>query len=360
MKSFKESPLAVSYSVPSFGFIRRKAKIYVDKSDYLFVQYSGETQIQERFNSEALTELLKLIPVIEYIYDEKNEKQHGIYNLPEINPHKVVSYLNRFGVIGISDIDFRNRVMNETDLASITRLTGLNRKNAQKLYKGKSLSPNFVERLLAIRTGDEVPYHLIEKILTDLAKSARLYLNLLRDPDFEKNRNPLSLTNKNRKRIVSAWHFFGGAFKDDEDPADPRFSLNVEWTHTKGGSQKIPVLDFAEGALSNFSQVMNKHLSLITKSVVTTQGVRRFNLENTGLEVAFSAYLVNAFKDKRIKRVCVECGFPFLPERIKEENKYCGERCSKKVRNRNYKAKKKISALKTGSKATTKSRKENK
>lgn len=90
---------------------------------------------------------------------------------------------------------------------------------------------------LAIQTGDEVPYHLVEKILTDLAKSARLYLNLLKDPDFAKNRNSLSLTNKNRKRIVSAWHSFGGAFKDNEDPADSRFSLNVEWTYTKGGSQ---------------------------------------------------------------------------------------------------------------------------
>jgi hypothetical protein len=105
---------------------------------------------------------------------------------------------------------------------------------------------------------------------------------------------------------------------------------------------------------------MNKHLSLITKSVVTTQGVRRFNLENTGLETAFSAYLVNAFRDKKIKRVCVECGSVFLPVRVKEENKYCGESCSKKVRNRNFRAKKKVSASKAGSKATPKARKEKK
>jgi hypothetical protein len=359
MKSPKESPLAVSYFLPEIPFLKRKAKIYADESGYLFVQYSGEAQIQERFNPEAFSELLKLIPVVEYIYDEKGKKKHGIYNIPEIDPHKVISYLNRFGVVGISDLDFRNQVMTARDLPSITRLTGLSVKNVEKLYKGKSLDPKFLDRLNAIRNGDEVPYRLIEKILKDLAKSARLYINLLSDPNFEGGKD-LSLTDKNRKRIVSAWHGYGGAFKDSEDPADSEFWNNEEWRYTYSGKRKIPALDFAEGALSAFSQVMNKHLSLITKSVVTTQAVRRFNLENSGLETAFSAYLLNAFKDKKVKRVCVECGSVFLPQRIKEENKYCGESCSKKVRNRKQRAKKKVSASKAGSKATPKARKEKK
>ena len=359
MKSPKESPLTVSYFLPEIFFLKREAKIYADESGYLFVQYSGEATIQERFDPEALTELLKLIPAIEYIYDEKGKKKHGEYSLPEIDPHKVISYLNRFGVVGISDLDFRKQAMTGRDLPSITRLTGLSHKNAERLYKGKSLDPKFLDRLNAIRIGDEVPYRLIEKILKDLAKSARLCINLLADPSFAKN-EVLSLNDKNRKRIVSAWHSYGGAFKDSEDPADSRFNLNEEWTYTKGGKRKIPVLDFAEDALSHFSQVMNQHLNLITKSVVTTQGIRRFNLENTGLETAFSAYLVNAFRDKKIKRVCVECGSVFLPVRVKEENKYCGESCSKKVRNRTFRAKKKVSASKAGSKATPKARKERK
>ena len=359
MKSPKESPLAVSYFLPEISFLKREAKIYADESGYLFVQYSGEATIQERFDPEALTELLKLIPVIEYIYDEKGKKKHGEYNIPEIDPHKVISYLNRFGVVGISDTDFRNEVIKGRDFVSITRLTGLSLKNAQKLFKGKTLDPKFLDRLNAIRKGDEVPYLLIERILKDLAKSARLYINLLEDPNFEGGKD-LSLTDKNRKRIVSAWHGYGGAFKDSEDPASPKFNLNREWTNTYGGKRKIPVLDLAEGALSSFSQVMNKHLSLISKSVVTTEGVRRFNLENTGLETAFSAYLLNAFKDKKIKRVCRVCGSVFLPERVKEENKYCGLSCRRKLPNRNYKAKKKVSASKAGSKATPKARKEKK
>lgn len=359
MKSPKESPLAVSYFLPEIPFLKREAKIYADESGYLFVQYSGEVQIQERFDPQALTELLKLIPVMEYKYDEKGKRMHGIYTSPEIDPHKVISYLNRFGVVGISDIEFRNQVMTVRELSSITRLTGLNLKNAQKLFKGKSLDPKFLDRLNAIRKGDEVPYRFIKKILEDLARSARLYINLLEDPNFAE-REVLSLNDKNRKRIVSAWNGDGGAFKDSEDPASAKFNLNEEWTYTKAGKRKISVLDFAEGALSDFSQVMNKHLSLVTKSVITTQGVRRFNLENTGLETAFSAYLVNAFRDKKIKRVCVECGSVFLPKRVKEVNKYCNELCSKKVRNRNYKAKKKVSASKAGSKATPKTRREKK
>lgn len=359
MKSSKESSLAVSYFLPDIPFLKREAKIYADESGYIFVQYSGEPQIQERFEPQALTELLKLIPSMEYIYDEKGNRKHGIYTIPDIDPHKVIAYLNRFGVIGISDIGFRNQVMNNRDLMGITRLTGINFDRAKKLYKGKVLDPKFAKHLYTIATGDEVPYRLVLDILKDLAKSARLYINLLEDPNFAE-REVLSLTDKNRKRIVSAWRNSGGAFKDSEDPASPRFNLNEEWTYTYGGKRKIPVLDFAEGDLSSFSQVMNKHLNLITNSVVTTQGVRSFNLRNTGLETAFSAYLVNAFRDRKVKRVCVECGSVYLPERVKDENKYCGEPCSKKVRNRNYKAKKKVSASKAGSKATPKARKEKK
>lgn len=359
MKSPKESSLTVSHFLPEIPFLKREAKIYADESGYIFVQYSGKAEIQERFDPDSLTELLKIIPVIEYIKDEKGKKRHGQYNLPEIDPHKVISYLNRFGVIGISDIEFRNQVFTARDLPSITRLTGLSAENAQKLFEGKTLKPKFLDRLNAIRKGDEVPYWLIEKILKDLAKSGRLIKNLLVDPDFVEN-GVLSLTDKNRKRIVSAWNRFGGAFKDSEDPASAKFNLNEEWTHTYGGKRKIPVLDFAEGALSDFSQVINKHLSLISKSVIVTQEVQSFNLENTGLETAFSAYLVNKFRDKKVKRICVECGSVFLPQRVKEDNKYCGEACSKKVRNRKFRAKKKVSASKAGSRSTSKTRKEKK
>ena len=357
MKSPKESPLAVSYFLPEIPFLRREAEICVDESGYLFVRYSGEAWIQERFNPEALSELLKIIPVIEYKYDEQGKKIHGAYHLPEIDPRRVIAYLNRFGVVGISDIEFRSQVLTGRDIPSITRLTGLNLKNAKKLYKGKTLDPKFLDRLMAIRNGDEVPYRHIEKILEDLAKSARLYINLLEDLNFVE-RDVLTLTDKNRKRIVSAWNRSGGAFKDSEDPASPKFSTNEEWTYTKGGERNISVLDLAEGALSSFSLVMNHHLTLVTRSVISTQGVRDFNLQNTGLETVFSAYLVNAFRDKRIKRVCVECGFVYLPERVKEDNKYCGDSCNKKVRNRTYRAKKKVSASKAGSKATPKARKE--
>ena len=353
MKSPKESPLAVSFTLQEIPYIRREARLCVDKSGYVFIQYSGEVEIQEAFNPEALTELLKLIPVMEYIYDEKGKRRHGVYNLPEIDPSGVIAYLNRFGVVGISDIEYRNEVITGRDIISITRLTGLSLKNAQKLYKGKALDPKFNDRLIAISAGNEVPYLRIENILKDLAKCARLFINLLEDTNFAEG-GVLSLTEKNRKRIVSAWNNFGGAFKDLEDPANPKFNTNVEWTYTKGGKKKIPLLDFAEGALSSFSLVLNKHLALVSKSVVTTQGVRRFNLENTGLETALSAYLVNAFRDKKVKRVCTECGSVFLPIRIKEENKYCGESCSKKVRNRTFRAKKKVSATKAGSKKTNK------
>lgn len=359
MKTLKESPLAVSHFLPEIPFIKREAQIYADESGYLFVQYSGEAEIQERFNPEAFTELLKLIPPMEYIYDEAGKKRHGIYNIPEIDPHKVISYINRFGVVGISDSEFRSRVMYGRDVPSITRLTGLGIKEAKKLYKGKSLEPKFLERLNAIREGDEVPYRLIEKVLKDLAKCSRLYFNLLDDPVFEK-KGVLNLTVKNRRRIVSAWNGFGGAFRDDQDPADPVFNLNEEWDYHYGKDRTIPPVDFAEGALSSFSSVLNHHLARVSHTVLLTPSLQNQDRENTGLETAFSMFLLHAFQNHRVKRVCRECGSVFLPERLKEENKYCGNTCRRKVVNRNYKAKKKVSASKAESKAIPKARKEKK
>lgn len=359
MKTVKESPLAVSYFPPEIPFIKREAKIYADDSGYLFVQYSGEAKVQERFNPEAFTELLKLIPPMEYIYDEKGKRKHGEYNIPDIDPHKVISYINRFGVIGISDSEFRSRVMYGRDLPSIIRLTGLSLKSSQKLFQGKLLDPKFVERLNAIREGDEVPYRLIERILKDLAKCSRLYFNLLDDPIFEK-RGVLNLTVKNRRRIVSAWNGFGGAFRDDQDPADSLFNLNEEWDYHYGKDRTIPPVAFAEGALSSFSSVLNHHLARISHTVLLTPFLQNQDRRNTGLETAFSMYLLHAFQNHRVKRVCRECASVFLPERLKEENKYCGKTCRRKVVNRNYKAKQKVSALKAGSKATPKARKEKK
>jgi len=358
MKSSKESSLTVSFSLPEISFIRRKANLYAEEnSGYLFIQYSGEAEIQERFNPQVVTELLKLFPEMQPSPDKAGKKQHGIYNLPEVDPHKVVSFLNRFGVVGISDLELRNEVIRKRDLPSITNLFGLDLIHAKKLYLGESLSKKALDRLNAIREGEEVPYRIVLKILKDLARSVRLYINLLNDSDFSK-KDILVLNTKNRKRIVSAWNNFGGAFKDSEDPADSKFNLREEWTYKSGN---VLHLDFAEGSLSQFSQVINKNLSLLSKLVITTQGVRDFNLQNTGLEVVFSGYLVQCFKDKKVKKTCVVCGSVFLPLRIKTENKYCpGSSCSKSVRNQRYRAKKKISATPAESKKTTKARKEKK
>ena len=358
MKTPKESPLTVSFSLPEISVIRREVELRRDESGYLFVRYFGEPEIFP-FDSQAVSELLKVIPPIEYIFDQKGKRIHGRNDLPEIDAEMVIAFLERFGVVGISDIDFRKAAINGQDPLSITRLAGISLEKAKKLCKGGKLDPEFFKRLMAIRKGDEMPYRRVEGILQELAKSVRLYINLLYDPSFA-NGDPLVLNDKNRKRIVSAWGGYGGAFKDQEDPAHSKYALNEEWTYSYGGNRKLSPLDFAEGSLSSFSQVMNRHLLPVTKTAIFTQEVSEFNRQNTGLETSISAYLVNSFKTLRVRRECVECGSVFLPERVREENLYCGESCSKRVRNRNYRAKgkKKVSASKAGSKATPKVRKE--
>lgn len=355
MKTSKASPLSVSFRVPDLVVTIRKAEL-IDEKGYAYIRYSGDSEPEE-FNKEAFTELLKLIPPIKYI--EKNGKRLvGEYELPDIDPNKVIRFINRFGVIGISDLGYRNSALEKSSPRALAGFLNMNLdKSVKPLYKDKQLDPKFRRHLLEIRNGNEFPYWHILGLLRNLARSARLYNNLHNDPNFTSER--LELNDKNRKRIVSAWYSYGGAFLDSEDPADKKFFNNPEWLfrYNKG---KHSSLDFAEGALSSFAELMNFHLRPISGSVIDTDSTREFKRQNSGFETAFSGYLVNSFYDQRTKRICLVCRKPFLPERVKEENKYCGEFCAKVIRNQRYRAKqKKVSASKAGSKKTTKGKEKN-
>jgi choline dehydrogenase-like flavoprotein len=103
------------------------------------------------------------------------------------------------------------------DVPSITRLTGLGIKEAKKLYKGKSLEPKFLERLNAIREGDEVPYRLIEKVLKDFHEQ---FSEMYHEAGF-KNIQPLDT-----KRLPgNENHEMGGVRMG----IDPKTSLLNKW-----------------------------------------------------------------------------------------------------------------------------------
>lgn len=358
MKTSKVSPLSVSHFLPEPQVIKQKANLYADESGYLFVKYTGE-KIYENFDSSALTELLKIIPPFESVLDDSGKRRKGYAIRPDLDYDSILKYINRFGILGISDITFRNQVITRTSIPAITELTWLPRSKVQDLFKSGSLDPKFKDRLFAIRSGEEVPLRKIIEILEGLAKSVRLYMNLLEDSDFANGRE-WELSSKNRKRIVSAWDKFGGAFTDKEDPADPKFQGREEWAYRYGKNKEYATLDFAEGSLSSFAQLLNKYTEPISQNVISTRGILQFTEENIGLETAISAFILNSFSEVRVKRICVVCGSPFLPKRIKDTNKYCGESCSKVIRNRNHRAKlKKVSATNAGSKKPT-NRKEKK
>jgi predicted nucleic acid-binding Zn ribbon protein len=358
MSTVKASPLTVSLYLPDPQVVRREAKLYADKSGYLFIKYTGEKVIEE-FDTNAITELLKIVPTIESILDYKGKRRKGIYNLPDIDSERVLNFINRYGVLGISDIPYRNEVLLHLSLTDITRLTWLPLKQAQGLFKDGHLDPEFRARILAIRNGEEVPFKRVLDILKDLAKSVRLYMNLLEDDDFANGRE-WELNTKNRKRIVSAWSFAGGVFTDQDDPADPKFNSREEWTYRYGKNKEYSTLDLADEYLSKFASVQNKNIELISKSVISTHGMVLFNLENAGLETAISTWILNTFSKVKVRRFCKVCGYAFVPQRIKTENKYCTERCAKSVRQKKYRQKqKKVSAEKAGSKKST-NRKEKK
>lgn len=356
MKTPKESPLAVLHSLPEPPLYRQKAELVKDEFGYLFIKYTGERE-SVSFDPQAITDLLKAFPLV-YLQDEEGNRIEGNPPPPTPDPSKIMALINRYGVIGLSDIDYRNEIITKRSKVDIANLTRLNLQKAEKFFKDGVLNKRFIPRLLAIREGSEFPYSRAVEILEEISRAVRLYLNLLEDKKFESNK-VWELNDRNRKRIVSAWNRLGGSFREDEDPGDPKFGTRAEWGY-RFGNDKVGSLDFAEAALSSFALVLNKFLEPVSRTVVSTEGIYKFNRLGSSLETSLAYELVRNLADRRVKKICVVCSYPYLPKRDKEDNKYCGESCSKKIRNRNYRAKKKVSASKAGSKTTTRKGKEKK
>jgi len=352
MKTPTPSQLAVTLDLHRIESVYREASLHRDPSGYLFVRYSGERELVE-LDREAFSSLLKLVKPVEYpekVRDKRGSLVRGSWLiLPEIDPNAVIDFLNRFGMVGLTSFEARNAVLQARDYVSLSSVLTIRPEEAKKLFVKGQIKESFRKRIFAIRSGDEIPYAWIEKTLRDLARSARLVSNLLED-DRREYEEPITLTFANQKRIVSAWSFGGGAFKDGDDPASSKFNLREEW---KGGKRPFEVQ--AEDAVTAFAGQMNTWLRPLSSAVFITQKAQEFYEQNVCFETAFACYLADTLKQMKIKRVCEECGAIWIPDRIKEENKYCSSSCSSTVTSRRFREKKriekeKISAKTAGSK----------
>jgi hypothetical protein len=364
MKSPKTSQLGVSLSMGEVSSFRRSAELIQDPSGYSYFKFSGE-RTEVPITAEAFTGLLKVVKppmLIDRNEETSSKKLIRTYSPPELDPDEVIGFVNRFGMIGLSQSERRKSARNINDPLGLFLITNMHPATTQQLFDGdRGMSELIRERLYAISDGDEIPYSWVVGILRDLAKSARMFAYLQEDKS-KKSGDPIQLTTPNRKRITAAWNYAGGVFKDGEDPAGTKFSTRDEWV-LRTGDNEFNVLELAEMCLSQFAEKMNQFLSPISTSVVAIESFQTFYQRNIGFETAFACYLVRRLQEIHVKRICQECKIIYFPDRYKVENLFCSQRCGKVGRNKRHRAKKKaqkVSVKKTESKKTTKARKEKK
>jgi len=348
MSTSNKSPLRVAFNLPLEPSRRRSAELIEEESGYCFVRYSGEVEEVE-LSAKAETDLLTLVLPFEAETDlfTKNFRKsfegggQG-WNFPELDRKKVVKFLNNWGTIGFRNENNFTNLDKQTTNSGIASALGFpcTPEEATKL-----LGKNFSERALQIRELNEIPFPWIEAELQRLAFCVRLTNNLFRDQGNSEHfkREEIFLTQANRARIVSSsYHHASLDFKDDQDPATRKL--------------KIENLDRAEQVLNEFAGEINRYLKPLTISVMQTDKVKSFYTRHLGFETALASAIAMRFRQGGTLLICQECKIPYFPRRLRDDAKYCGDSCSHKVRDREYKkrTRAKVSATKAGKKKTEK------
>lgn len=348
MSISNKSPLRVAFYLPLEPSRRRNAELIEEDSGYCFVRYSGEVEEVE-LSATAETDLLSLVLPFEAETDPLNKKIRQSFegggqgwNFPELDRKKVVKFLNTWGTIGFRNENNFIRLHQARTDSGIASALGFpcTPKEATKL-----LEKNFGERAQQIRERNEIPFPWIEEELQRLAFCVRLTNNLFRDQGNSEHfkREEINLTQANRARIVSSsYHYASLDFKDDQDPANRKM--------------KMENLERAEEVLNEFAGEINRYLRPLTISVMQTDKVESFYTRDLGFETALASAIAMRFRQGGILLICQECNLPYFPKRLREDAKYCGDSCSHRNADREYKRRKRaeVSATKAGKKETKK------
>lgn len=346
MSTLNKSPLRVAFNLPLEPSRRRNAELIEEKSGYCFIRYTGEAEEVE-LTAKAETELLSLVLPFQAETDPFAKKFRQSFEgggqgwkFPELDRNKVVKFLNTWGTIGFRNESNFIRLHQQTTNSGIAHALGFpcTPEQADKL-----IGKNFGERAQQIRELNEIPFPWIEEELQRLAFCVRLTNNLFRDQGNSEHfkREEIFLNQANRARIVSSSsHFATLDFKDDQDPASRKL--------------KMENLDRAEEVLNEFAGEINRYLRPLTISVMQTDKVESFYTRHLGFETALASAIAMRFRVGGTLLICQECKIPYFPRRLREDAKYCGDSCSRKVRDREYKrrTRAKVSATKAGRKKT--------
>ena len=346
MATPNKTTLTVAFNVPEIESHIRKAELVELPTGYAFIRYTGDKSPIE-LTPETFTNLLTLVLPFEAEIDPI-KKRFTKWHEPELDTKKLLKFINSWGVVGVN---------NQTNLTKL-HLSNTNFAIAHALgyptgspkESTKLLGKDFAKRAEQIRQGNEVPLPWIKAELRTLAFCARLTNNLFRDDNYEDDfvREEIILNQSNRKRIIATSPIYAiQDFKDNQDPA--QFN----------SKQGLGNLDQAEEVLAQFAGNLNRYLQPLSMGAILTDKVEDYYRKNVGFETAFASMIANLFRSGGSLLICQECQVPYFPRRVRENAKWCGETCNRRVRDRNYKKRKKALRLEKTKISATKAGKRN-
>jgi hypothetical protein len=322
-----------------------KGQTFIHK--YWFIRYGKALPLKE-FDRGVIPELLELCPpnlpsytdkpqsiISEGMRTEKKQLIEGQAEVPELDKIKLISFLDKWGVIGLND-PLRGsigRQMFESDLSLWFRI-GL--KHSKRIYKDKEALKVLTGHQFEIVKGNELPLYIIEQHLRQLARFLRLTLALKETKESKGTRYA--------KRVVTAWDQVIPVpdFGKDSDPASPKYDKRKVWTWKDKDGLTLLSPENISRVFDDFALRVNHYLQPLSQMVLTTEKIKSLKERGFGLEVSFTAYLVNALKDEnKIVKRCVICQLPYIPTRNKTDGLYC-PRCSNAESQRNYRKRKKL------------------
>ena len=327
---------------------------------YHFIKYSGDIYSVEEdglYLEDIANAVLKLITPARKLTQEERDfleitgDGSSWLALDDLDREEVATFLTNFGMVGLANYERRDSLRHIRSASDFISKVGISSNYLPILENEISLDPNALnQRIFRIVKGDEIPFNWIEDDLRVLARCIRMIAALDQSEEMWWETGEISLKqNKNLRRMIHAWSPIF-AIPDYKDSGD-FLPLSPLWIH------KNPEL-----MVQDFISKLNKFLLPLSKHAILTDRTIEIQDQNFGLETALVSYLFLNKSVRFFQKSCKysKCGRLFFPVRITKE--FCSDTCgtNDRVARKRARDKAKVSAVKAGSKATPKARKEKK
>jgi hypothetical protein len=329
----------------------KKAKLVELDFGYRAVSYdlTGEPNEGFKFNDTA-TALGRLIaPIREMTAQEltKFPEFQGWFVLENLEPSKVIEFLNVYGQIGLADYGRREKFnlprtktsqgLEVEQFCALVGVHHLSQIQKAKTYFKKN-PEDLAKRILRIWWGTEVPMAWVERDIRELFKCVRI-LEILKNKkaqEFNLEQGP------ELRRLIHA---------SDKAPFVIPFGKDSGNYRPTSDKWNLPIRH-RQALVNDFASNVNRFLQPITRYPIRTEVVNEKNAQNCGIETFLIQSIFSTdtqFKEGLCKRP--SCRRPYYKQRSTRE--FCSTSCATAQRVKKHRKEQKISAQKVRKKKTT-------